>query len=139
VDKITEFQGEYRWLSNFEPVQVEYCGIVFPTVENAFQAAKCSRPYDMPMFLAISPGQAKRLGRKVDIRSDWDDIKRDIMYGLTVLKYKNPVLRAKLISTGTMDIEEGNQWGDRYWGMVNGVGENHLGKIIMRVRGELIA
>ena len=42
-----------------------------------------------------------------------------------------------MIETGDEYLEEGNTWGDRIWGTVNGKGQNNLGKILMRVREEL--
>lgn len=52
-------------------------------------------------------------------------------------KMSEPKLRSQLLSTGTAELVEGNWWNDRYWGVCNGRGENHLGKILMRIREEL--
>ena len=37
---INDFRGEYRWLSNFHLVDVEWQGHIFPSTEHAYQAAK---------------------------------------------------------------------------------------------------
>ena len=50
---------------------------------------------------------------------------------------KNETLKTNLLKTGDAMLIEGNTWGDRIWGQVNGVGENNLGKILMRIREEL--
>lgn len=72
------------------------------------------------------------------MRRDWEDIKYDAMYNCVKAKFEqNPDLAEKLIATGDAYLEEGNTWGDRIWGTVNGIGQNHLGKILMRVRQEL--
>ena len=41
------------------------------------------------------------------------------------------------MATGDAELVEGNTWNDTYWGVCNGVGHNHLGKILMQVRQEL--
>ena len=69
---------------------------------------------------------------------DWDAVKTTYMYEIVKAKFmQNAELRIKLLETGNEHLEEGNTWGDRIWGTVNGVGQNRLGKILMRVREEL--
>ena len=136
---IESFHGEFRFLSNFWPAAVTYDGIKYPTVEHAFQAAKT---LDFAQRWAISklnaPGQAKRVGRRVSIRPDWEQVKNAVMLELTILKFVNHrELREKLLSTGTKELIEGNTWGDEYWGVCEGKGWNHLGRILMSVRHQL--
>lgn len=135
---ISSFQGEHSWLSNFWPVQVEYEGIIFPSVEHAYQAAKT---LDMnkrkEMALLSRPGEAKRVGKGLTFRSDWNQIKVEIMTELVEKKFKDPILRQKLKSTGDQPLIEGNTWHDTFWGVCNGKGQNHLGKILMKVRENL--
>jgi len=136
---VREFRGEYRFLSNFYLVDIEYAKQHYPSVENAYQAAKTKDKKLRVKFETIPPSDAKRLGRKIPLRDDWEDIKRAIMHTLVRSKFENDfALRAQLLATGDARLEEGNWWGDRYWGMVDGEGENHLGKILMRVRRELM-
>ena len=135
---ISEFQGEHRWLSNFSPVVIIYMGMEFPSVENAFQASKCKHNVDVAGFQGIGPGAAKRLGRQVVTRDYWEDVKDSVMLDLTILKYENIQYRERLLATGDAELVEGNWWGDTYWGVCKGVGQNKLGKIIMRVREGLI-
>lgn len=86
----------------------------------------------------LNPSQAKKLGRSVSLRPDWEDIKIDIMYNICKAKFtQNETLKTKLLKTGDATLIEGNTWGDKIWGQVNGVGENNLGKILMRIREEL--
>ena len=60
------------------------------------------------------------------------------MYDICYAKFtQNEELKSRLLATGTHLLEEGNTWGDKIWGTVDGEGENHLGKILMRVRKEL--
>ena len=135
---IREFQGEKRFLSNFPDAEVMWGGIKFPSVENAYQAAKCRDKEDMKKFLNISAGEAKRLGRTIPIRPDWEEKKLQVMEMLVSQKFHNiPEYREKLIATGDEELVEGNTWGDTFWGVCNGIGENHLGKILMKIRKEL--
>ena len=89
-------------------------------------------------FQNLNPSKSKALGRKVTLREDWDEVKNRVMLEIVRNKFKqNPELKEKLIATGDAYLEEGNWWGDRTWGVCNGVGENRLGKILMKVRDEL--
>ncbi len=138
-DVIDEFMGKYRFLSNFWPVPIYYDGIEYPSTEHAFQAAKT---LDFSKRLEISklvaPGLAKKAGKTVVLRDNWDSIKDRIMQELTILKFiMNDDLRKKLLATGETKLIEGNQWGDTYWGVCKGVGQNKLGRILMEVRGLL--
>jgi len=139
--KITEFQGEYRWLSNHVIAKVTYDEHVFPTVEHAYVYSKTLVKEEQELFLAemneLSPGQAKRLGKSLTLRPDWESVRLDIMRDLTRQKYNIPYYRDKLLSTGDAEIIEGNDWGDTFWGHFKGVGENNLGKIIMETRSYL--
>ena len=139
MEAITRFRGAYSFLSNFYPVSIEYDGQVYAAVEDAFQAAKTLDPKErMLIQLCQTPGDAKRCGRKVTLRSDWNEIKIDVMHELLRKKFQNPMLRKKLLDTGDADLVEGNTHGDTFWGQVKGVGENHLGKLLMEVRAEII-
>lgn len=133
------FFAGFRWLSNFHLCPIQYQGVVYPAVENAYMAAKCIIPEQRKVFVTSSPSQAKKLGQAVQLRSDWEDVKLNIMYELNEQKYaNNPDLRERLIATDRKYLEETNYWGDVYWGVCKQEGKNHLGKIIMQVRSELI-
>ena len=135
-EPVTFFRGEYYFLSNFYMAPVIYNGIAYRNNEAAFQAQKdLSRSGE---FKDLTPNDAKRLGRRVKLRLDWEDVKTDIMYGIVKAKFeRNPELAAKLVATGDAHLEEGNTWGDRTWGTVDGSGRNLLGLILMKVREEL--
>lgn len=134
--RIDEFRGKYYFLSNFYPAPVTYSGMRFKNNEAAFQAAKC--PERMAEFCRLSPSEAKRLGRKVRLRDDWEQIKYTVMYEICKAKFlQNPDLADKLAATGEAELVEGNTWGDRIWGVCDGAGENRLGKILMQIRAEM--
>ena len=135
---INSFRGKYYFLSNFFEAPVVYDGIAYKNNEAAFQAAKVLDSDIRKQFATLDPSSAKRKGRHVTLRGDWEKVKYDIMYEICLAKFsQNEDLKAKLLATGDEYLEEGNTWGDRIWGTVNGVGENHLGKTLMRVREEL--
>ena len=134
---INSFKGKYYFLSNFYSAPVTYDGLTFQNNEAAFQAAKCIKPELRKQFVNLNPSEAKRSGRRVKRRSDWEQVKVQIMKEICKAKFdQNEALRQQLIATGKETLEEGNTWGDRIWGTVNGVGQNHLGKILMEIRKE---
>lgn len=135
---IDSFEGKYRFLSNFYPAPVIYWDITFPTVEHAYQAAKCVTRAQCILFAACrTPGEAKRKGRKIPLRANWDDKKLAYMRVLLRQKFAIPELRQKLLATEQEELVEGNDWGDTFWGVCGGVGKNHLGRILMQIRREL--
>lgn len=138
VPEIKGFFNEYRFMSNFHFVEVEYEGMKYRTTEHAYQAAKFADPvmrYTIQQLLR--PGDARKHGQAKGIREDWDQVKYDIMYDLNLQKYANPELGRLLLATGDAYLEETNWWGDVYWGVCKGVGQNNLGKILMNIREEL--
>ncbi len=86
-----------------------------------------------------TPGQAKRAGLRLRLRFDWPAIKLGVMSTGLDAKFQIPELRDKLLATGNAELVEGNSWNDTYWGMCRGVGDNHLGKLLMKIRAELKA
>lgn len=136
---IDKFDGKYRFLSNFYNGWVVYDGDIYHTVEQAYQAAKTlSLKEREKIQLAKTAAEAKKLGKKVTMRPDWDNIKLSVMEGLVKDKFVNsPILKDWLLDTGDEELVEGNWWGDTFWGVCKGVGENHLGKILMKVRDSL--
>jgi len=135
---IASFQGDYRWLSNFWPAEVKLDGIVYPTVEHAYQAAKTlSYVARQAILKQPTPGMAKRAAKLLSVREDWHDISMSVMEDLLRQKFQNPELKAKLLATGDEELVEGNTWGDRFWGVYQGQGENRLGKLLMKIRSDL--
>lgn len=152
-DPIDRFVGEYAWLSNFypSPLTLEILGTAdwYPTVEHAFQAAKCIHFIDANAIrAATSPGQAKAMGRRVQLRSDWEQVKVGIMREIVAAKFASgSELAKRLQATGDRPLIEGNHWGDRFWGCTRPtsnlhsnewVGLNWLGELLMRQREALL-
>lgn len=135
--KIDSFRDEYAFLSNFYEAPVTYNGITYQNNEAAFQSMKCAVSSDRLQFAKLNPTEAKKLGRKVPLRPDWEDIKVGIMRDIVRCKFEQqPELRDKLLGTKDTYLEEGNTWNDRIWGTVNGQGANLLGTILMEIREE---
>lgn len=131
---IERFKDQYAFLSNFYPVEIEYQGIEFPSVEHAFQAAKSMSLAERRLFLGITPEAAKRLGRTVKLRNDWDVAKVYVMRELLFIKFQQVRFKELLLGTGDALLIEGNDWDDIYWGICDGKGQNTLGKLLLELR-----
>lgn len=140
--KIEAFTGEYRFLSNFWPAPVFLETVEFPTVEQAYQAAKFnpSIPAIRQKIYAATPAEAKRIAREYAVltRFDWHKVRYNLMHHLVHQKFtRHKHLADMLRATGAAELVEGNWWNDTYWGVCQGVGHNYLGKILMNVRMEI--
>lgn len=145
---INKFEGKYEFLSNFakSPIIGVDDGIVYPTMEHYFQAQK-TMDFEKRKEIAQAPtpGKAKRLGRHVKLRADWEQVKDKIMFTGLVEKFSQDPFQQQLIDTGDEYLEEGNWWHDNYWGVCSCVdcqdkkGGNHLGKLLMDVRSMIKA
>ena len=140
-----QFRGDYHFLSNMYQHPLVYNGVKYATAEAAFQSAKC--PGHEQEFAALQDGfSARKLGRKLPMIANWDLIKVQIMEEILRIKFQKPeysVTRPinlqdiyfRLLRTRGY-IQEDNYWHDTFWGVCDGVGENHLGRILMRIRDE---
>lgn len=156
--EITDFRGEHFFLSNFYPVAggVAYDGWVYNTSENAYQAAKTFDKRLREWIAGMTPADAKKHGRFLELRSDWEDIKVNEMHEILLAKFdphQHPDLAQMLLDTGEAELIEGNDWGDIFWGATLEIssaaiylkkervgewrGQNHLGKLLMEVRDYL--
>ena len=132
---IDRFAGEFAFLSNFFNIPVYYNGLLYQNSEAAFQAQKTLDSEERKRFSTMNPSEAKRAGKSVELREDWEYVRDDIMFDIVLSKFaSNPFLKKLLFTTGDEELVEGNTWNDTYWGVCNGKGENHLGKILMKVR-----
>jgi len=132
------FRGEYGFLSNFYPCEIEYDGITYPTSENAYQACKTT-DNDIRLHISkLTAGESKAYSRTMDVREDWDNVKVKCMIDILNIKFKNEKMKNMLISTKGIDLVENNTWGDTFWGVCNGQGKNTLGKILMDIRKKIL-
>lgn len=138
---ILRFTGEYDWLSNFYPAEFVWDRIVWPSSEHAYQAAKTT---DRNIRLSIShlsnAKEAKRIGKTIELRSDWNNVRIQVMKEIVREKFRqNPELMKKLVDTGVCHLEEGNNHHDCFWGVCppgSENGMNHLGQVLMELREE---
>lgn len=128
-------RDKYFFLSNFYPCDVYYRGLHFNSAEAAFQSQKC--PERMNEFAHLKALQAKRLGRKVQLRLDWENVKIGIMYEVVYSKFRNETLANMLVNVDEPIVEHNNH-NDRFWGVCRGKGSNYLGIILTRVRDEIM-
>jgi ribA/ribD-fused uncharacterized protein len=142
---IEKFTGSFRFLSNFFPSPMKLdLGEVglwsVHNVEEVYQAAKALTVAEAQWVLRSgTPAIAKARGREVQIVPNWNEIKDSVMTMLVTEKFKqNDDLAKMLLDTGDAELIEGNHWGDTYWGVCRGVGENKLGKILMEVRSGMV-
>ena len=139
TNEISSFSGYYSFLSNFCQSKIEDGDFVFDTVEHAYQAAKAITEEDFNFVRnSKTPAEAKNRGRLIECRSDWDEVKDEVMLYYVRLKFQqNLDLKQKLLDTGYKKLIEGNTWGDSYWGVFKGKGKNQLGLTLMKVREKL--
>ena len=142
---ITRFEGSNSFLSNFYTCPVEYEDRYYSSVEHAFQAAKTDNQLERERIqLTKTPGDAKRLGRQVALRKDWELVKVDVMRDLLRSKFQGGLVE-KLLATYPKELVEGNLWHDNFWGVCycehcvlkDMPYKNWLGKLLMEVREEL--
>ena len=137
-ETIDRFRGEHAFLSNFHRAPFRWQGREWPHAESAYQAAKTRDERARERIrTARSPAEAKRLGRRADLRCDWERVKAHVMHSILVAKFAVPELRDALLATGDAELVEGNTWGDVYWGRVDGRGRNQLGRTLMRIRDDI--
>ena len=137
IDSFTLASG-YAFLSNFHPSTIWVEGKSYPTVEHAYQAHKTLNEESRDLIRkAKDPAIAKKLGRGVEMRSDWDAVKEGLMRDFIRKKFESPFLADLLLKTGDAELVHNNNWNDRVWGVCRGAGANLLGKILMEVRQEL--
>lgn len=128
---IDTLQGTY--LSNFWECPVTYEGLTYRNAESAYQASKCADKTYREYFTQVPGYIAKARGRRVEMRKDWNGL--TVMWEVLQAKFaQNPDLLAQLIATGDQVIIESNTWNDKFWGVCNGEGENHLGIMLMTIR-----
>lgn len=139
IKQISEFSGEYRWLSNFAECRIILGNTTYSSVEHAYQSMKSDDP-EWRKFCADpsnSAGTIKRKSRDVTIIPRWDDLKELVMYICLFQKYLQEPYLTALVETGDSLIIEGNTWGDTFWGVCDGKGQNRLGELIMKIRDKV--
>ena len=137
---IGEFQGEYRWLSNFWITPIIIDGKQYRSVEHYFQACKADNDATHEIIRSQrTPGDAKRFAKTITLRKGWNGMRIDVMRsGLQAKFDQHPDLQEKLMATYPRELVEGNKWHDTFWGvdLETQEGQNHLGRLLMEIREE---
>ena len=139
--KIDEPYGAF---SNFSHHVIKLDGKEWPSSEHYFQAQKFTDvTYQEKIRAADSPMSAMRLGqsRDVPLVKNWfEGVRDEVMYKVVWAKVQqHQEVRDLLLSTGEAPIAE-HRKADSYWGDGgDGSGQNKLGKILMKIRSELVA
>ena len=137
--EIYGFFNDYRFLSNFHLSPLEFGGVAYPSVEHAYQAVKTKdKEKREAIRVAETPAIARKMGQDVVLREDWEEVKVPVMEALLRMKFKDPELKQKLIDTYPKPLVEDNWWGDEFWGVCKGRGMNMLGKLLMKIRDEMV-
>lgn len=135
IKMISNFEGEFEFLGNFYECDIEMDGLVYPSVEHAFQASRTFNMLDRASIRDVkTPIMAKNLGEKIATRDDWDSVKLDLMFSLLEKKFELKELRRKLLSTKDLQIVSNY---DIFWGKIDNVGENNLGNMLMKIRNDI--
>ena len=110
------FKDEFKFLSNMQFCTVFCYGVMYHSVENAYQASKCANKEDRKKFQHHDPYKAKKDGRRIQMRPDFNSKRLEFMEALLRRKFsdKNSHLKQKLIETGDLELVEVNHWGDTF-------------------------
>jgi len=143
---IDSFTGQYAFLSNFFQSPLVYMGMTWPTVEHLYQGLKAGNSAAIGILDCKTPGEAKKYGRRIRLRPDWEMVKDQVMLYCIRMKFMQPGFQENLLATWPNELVEGNQWHDNYWGkcycgrcLATGIHRNMLGRILTQVRHEIRA
>lgn len=141
------------FLSNYFKCSIEYGGLTYKSAEAAYQAQKCITDEERIPFTHYTPYEAHEAGQKVKLRSDWEKVKLVIMEEIVrakfvqnkdIASYLHDYLIGDIFAggrriRGEAILEECSRQPDLFWGIdeKTGEGENHLGKILMKIREEV--
>lgn len=137
--KFYKTKEPYGFMSNYYKSRMFFNGRWWNWSEAPYQAAKTTVQAEIDeIWNASKANDTRLLGQKVTMRSDWDQVKRQIMKEICVAKFlQHPELRKQLMETGTEELIEDSPV-DWYWGVgADGTGKNMLGKVLMEIRQEL--
>lgn len=133
---------EYKWLSNMALVDIKLKGRIYPSVEHAYMSEKSKDKSwkELCSQKNISGKQIKRFSSTIKLRDDWEEVKLLVMEYCLKQKFEQEPFKTMLINTKNENIQEGNYWNDIFWGVDlksnPNIGENHLGRLIMKIRDE---
>ena len=133
--------GEFGYLATYSNYGFFKDGVFWKTSEHYYQAQKfMDSDTKIKIQNAETPKIASTIGRdrKLNLRSDWEEVKQDVMFDAVYYKFKqNKDILQKLLDTGNARIVEATVK-ENYWGCgPNNDGQNNYGKILVKVREKL--
>lgn len=140
-NQIFFYEQEFYPFSNFSSFKLNWNGYDWMTSEHAYHSEKFINNPEIIEQLKQSRSAHDAMviayANKDKYRDDWDEIKLDIMKSILTAKVEqHPYVKKKLLESGDKELIE-NSWRDDFWGWgQNKDGQNHLGKIWMKVREE---
>ena len=136
---INRFEGLHQFLSNFYSIPITYDGMSFLSVGHAYAAAKTTNHNERVHVVHLGTArEVLNYAQKLPAREGWEGMRLDVMEELLRQKFSYPAMRTKLDQTIDHELVYGNS-PDTFWGIneMTGHGENHLGKLLMKIRNEL--
>jgi ribA/ribD-fused uncharacterized protein len=136
------YENEFYVFSNYSSFMLEWKGVWYPTSEHAYhsekfddellkeEVRKCRSAHDSQKFANAHMDEQKE---------GWDSSKLGIMKEILHAKVaQHPYVLKKLIESGDKELIE-DSWRDDFWGWgPQKDGANHLGKLWMEVRSEIL-
>ena len=143
LSRIDSFTGYFDFMHNNFQTPVYYEGILYPSVTHAYHAARST---DERTRRAILNSETFQILGNIAIRiedpPDWQEKKVKIMEQLLRDKFRrSKELQEKLRTTEHRELVmtyQEKKKNNLYWGVVKGKGQNQLGRILMRIRDDLI-
>lgn len=140
IDFYKEF-GELGYLANYSSHGFYKDNIYYKTVEHFYQSEKFDDVNIKAKIISCNtPKEASNIGRDRNLKrkDNFRDKKINVMYEGLYLKFsQNKDIRSKLIETGEKEIREMSTK-ESFWGIgPNLDGENHIGKLLMKVRKQV--
>ena len=137
-----EYKGKWvkNWFSNMTLTPIEIDGVMWPSVENYYQAYKCTDDSEFEAFKVITPSQAKYRGRKQTLPDNWDKLKLITMFKGLYAKFSQHADQRTMLLDHKERFVEWNNWKDTYWGFDINLkkGDNNLGKLLDLVKNIIL-
>jgi len=143
LDRIDNFNGYFDFLNNEYPCPVYFDGLLFKSVSYAYQASRSSqRHLREKISLADTPSELFEIATKIEDPENWSSNRLRMMEAIVRDKFRrNKDLRERLKATGNRELA--NTYSDAtvsniYWGIVEGKGQNQLGRLLEQIRNDII-
>lgn len=134
--KFYKIKDPHGYMSNFYRSPIYIYNRWWRNVEAAYQSRKFSDEETIDKLAkATSAKEAREIGQGGVMRSDWDQVRYEVMKECVLAKFlQNQPLKEHLLNTGDEYLIEDSPV-DSYWGCgADGNGQNQLGRILVEAR-----